>query len=82
MNRTLWGEPGGFRPLPRAAYCAGLFPTATAVDASLLGEQVLPQLQQRGLRGLLQDFASPKRLFRYALFTRGVHAELVEKVRA
>ena len=35
-----------------------------------------PQLQHRGLRGLLQDFASPIRLFRYTLVTRGVHVEL------
>ena len=34
------------------------------------------QLQHRGLRGLLQDFASPIRLSRYTLVTRGVHVEL------
>lgn len=37
-----------------------------------------PQLQHRGLRGLLQDFASPKRLPAKTLFTRGVHVELVQ----
>ena len=36
-----------------------------------------PQLQHRGLRGLLQDLASPKRLPAKTLFTRGVHVELV-----
>lgn len=39
---------------------------------------VCPQLQHRGLRGLLQDFASPKRLPAKTLFTRGVHVELVQ----
>ena len=38
---------------------------------------VCPQLQHRGLRGLLQDLASPKRLPAKTLFTRGVHVELV-----
>lgn len=37
-----------------------------------------PQLQHRGLRGLLQDLASPKRLPAKTLFTRGVHVELVQ----
>ena len=39
---------------------------------------VCPQLQHRGLRGLLQDLASPKRLPAKTLFTRGVHVELVQ----
>ena len=37
-----------------------------------------PQLQHRGLRGLLQDFASPKRLPAETLITRGVHVELAQ----
>ena len=57
------------------------FPDVTALISSLLGVLVLPQLQRRGLRGLLQDFASPIRLLRYALFTRGVHVELVDAAR-
>ena len=57
------------------------FPDVTALISSLLGVLVLPQLQRRGLRGLFQDFKSPIRLLRYALFTRGVHVELVDAAR-